>query len=87
MKIQVKPGQGVMIATHVGKGDDRRALFIAPWGCSLNAPQMPPSGADTSTREYEVEVTGDCGRLITAALKDGHPGLSGRVEILGTKKP
>lgn len=86
MKIKVKQGQGAVVATHVGQGDDRRMLFIAPWGCSLSAPKPAPKGADASSREYVVEASGECERLLRAALKDGHKGLVERIEILEPAK-
>jgi len=85
MKIKVKAGQGAVIGTHVGTGDERRMLFISPWGCSLSTPKPAPKGADLSSRAYEVEVTGECERLLRAALASKHAGLVERIEILEPK--
>lgn len=86
MKIRVKAGQGAVIATHVGQGDERRMLFITPWGCSLSTPKPAPTNADASSREYTVEATGECERLLRAALTSKHHGLVERIEILEDAK-
>ena len=82
MKIKVKQGQGAVIATHVGKGEERRMIFIAPWGCSLSTPKPAPEKADLSSRAYTVEATGEVERLLRAAVNDRHPGLVDRIEIV-----
>lgn len=82
MKIRVKEGMGCVVATHVGKGDERRMLFIAPWGCSLSTPKPAPEKADLSNRAYMVEVTGEVERLLRAAISEGHKGLVDRIEIV-----
>ena len=85
MKIRVKQGQSAVIATHVGQGDERRMLFITPWGCSLSTPRQAPSGVDVSPREYVIDVTGEAERLLVSALKAGHPGLKDKIEVFDVK--
>src|SRR3990167_289008 len=83
MKLNVKQGNSVMVSTHIGRGEERRMLFIAPWGCSLSTPKPAPRNADLSPRAYSIEVSGEVERLIRAAVKDGHKGLLERIDFSG----
>ena len=83
MTIRVKQGVGAVLATHIGKGKGRRALFITPWGVALDKFPKPPKNADLRDREYAVNVPAKIADAIRAALEAGHPGLQSRVEVAG----
>ena len=77
MILHVKPGHA-MIATRLG--EDRRMVFITPAGCSFDKPTASPEGTDLSGAGYDVDP-GPCETIISAALKAGHEGLKGQIEL------
>lgn len=80
MILHVRPGRGSVIATHVGQGDQRRALYITPAGCSLDAPPGNLGAADLSLTSYDVDPGPALG-LLQEALKDEGHALRSRAEL------
>ena len=85
MRLKINAKGGPVIGTHVGQGEDRRMLFVTPWGCALSTPPKAPEGSDLSKRAYEVDASGECARLIVQAIREAGHSLSDRVEIVSEK--
>lgn len=82
MRIRVFAGKGSIIATHVGRGKNRRLLYISPWGAAMrNLPRIP-ANADLHDREYELEVNEEVAEAIRGAFRDGRSRLVERIKIL-----